>query len=64
MAGALDAGLQAVFAFPLRHGDDQLGALDLYRDTSGPLDDATLGAAQTLADTRRALYRLLVSRYG
>ncbi len=50
VAGALDAGLQAVFAFPLRHGDDQLGALDLYRDTSGPLDDATMGAAQTLAD--------------
>jgi diguanylate cyclase (GGDEF)-like protein len=47
---ALEAGVQAVFAFPLRHGDEQLGALDLYRETSGPLDTATLEAAQTLAD--------------
>src|SRR5664279_3845727 len=34
---AMDAGLAAVFAFPMRHGDVQLGALDLYRDTVGPL---------------------------
>src|ERR1700747_2515624 len=27
---ALEAGLLAVFTFPLRHGDIQLGALDLY----------------------------------
>ena len=47
---ALDIGLRAVFAFPLRHGDEQLGALDLYRDTTGPLDADTLDAAQTLAD--------------
>jgi diguanylate cyclase (GGDEF)-like protein len=50
VAGALDVGLQAVFAFPLRHGTEQLGALDLYRDTTGPLDADTLDAAQTLAD--------------
>ena len=50
VAGALDIGLHAVFAFPLRHGDEQLGALDLYRDTTGPLDADTLDAAQTLAD--------------
>ena len=34
---ALLAGLAAVFTFPLRHEDVQLGALDLYRDTPGPL---------------------------
>ena len=34
---ALIAGLAAVFTFPLRHGDAQLGALDLYRDTPGTL---------------------------
>jgi GAF domain-containing protein len=34
---ALIAGLTAVFTFPLRHDDLLLGALDLYRDTAGPL---------------------------
>ena len=38
---ALDAGLAAVFTFPLRHGDMLLGALDLYRDTPGRLDRAS-----------------------
>lgn len=52
--GALDAGLAAVFAFPLRHGDDQLGALDLYRDTPGPLSPLRLKSAQTLADVAAA----------
>src|SRR5215213_982864 len=28
---AREAGLAAVFTFPLRHGDKRLGALDLYR---------------------------------
>jgi diguanylate cyclase (GGDEF)-like protein len=47
---AIAAGLVAVFAFPLRHGDSQLGALDLYRDTPGELDPGDKAAAQTLAD--------------
>ena len=47
---ALEAGLMAVFTFPLHHDDEQLGALDLYRDTAGPLDAAEMEAAQTLAD--------------
>src|ERR1700733_13597486 len=34
---ALGAGLAAVFTFPLRKGEQRLGALDLYRDTPGPL---------------------------
>ncbi|MDQ1425396.1 MAG: hypothetical protein QOD72_2894 [Acidimicrobiaceae bacterium] len=51
---ALDAGLVAVFTFPLRSGTEQLGALDLYRDTPGLLDDATMAAAQTLADVAAA----------
>lgn len=49
-AGAIDAGLAGVFTFPLRHGDAQLGALDLYRTTPGSLDDEAMTAAQTLAD--------------
>jgi diguanylate cyclase (GGDEF)-like protein len=51
---ALEAGLVAVFTFPLRSGTEQLGALDLYRDTPGPLDAATMAAAQTLADVAAA----------
>jgi diguanylate cyclase (GGDEF)-like protein len=51
---ALAAGLLAVFTFPLRHGNAQLGALDLYRDTPGPLSTGSLRAAQTLADVAAA----------
>jgi GAF domain-containing protein len=47
---ALQAGLAAVFTFPLRNGEERLGALDLYRDVSGPLDETFVDAAQTLAD--------------
>jgi diguanylate cyclase (GGDEF)-like protein len=47
---AIEAGLAAVFTFPLRHNSGQLGALDLYRQTPGPLSRADMKAAQTLAD--------------
>ncbi|WP_407345787.1 putative bifunctional diguanylate cyclase/phosphodiesterase [Pengzhenrongella phosphoraccumulans] len=47
---AVEAGMAAVFAFPLRHGEGQLGALDLYRDTPGPLSARGQVVAQTLAD--------------
>jgi diguanylate cyclase (GGDEF)-like protein len=51
---ALDTGLTAVFTFPLRHGHLRLGALDLYRDTPGPLTPRSMSAAQTLADVAAA----------
>jgi diguanylate cyclase (GGDEF)-like protein len=51
---ALEAGLGAVFTFPLRHGELQLGALDLYRDTVGALTPASMVVAQTLADVAAA----------
>lgn len=51
---AFEAGLGAVFTFPLHSGNGPLGALDLYRDTPGPLDAATMRAAQTLADVAAA----------
>ncbi|MFZ0664720.1 MAG: EAL domain-containing protein [Acidimicrobiales bacterium] len=51
---ALLAGLAAVFTFPLRHGDSQLGALDLYRDVPGALNEEGMVAAQTLADVASA----------
>jgi hypothetical protein len=31
-----------------------VGALDLYRDTAGPLSPESMGAAQTLADVAAA----------
>ena len=53
-AQALEAGMMAVFAFPMHHDNEQLGALDLYRDTPGPLDASEMEAAQTLADVAAA----------
>lgn len=52
---AVEAGLAAVFTFPLFHGPERFGALDLYRDTPGPLDPVDMAAAQTLADVAAAL---------
>lgn len=51
---ALEAGLGAVFAFPLQHDELQLGALDLYCDAPGPLSPESTTAAQTLADVATA----------
>ncbi len=36
---AVEAGARAVFGFPLHVGTVRLGALNLYRDGSGPLSD-------------------------
>ena len=36
---ALEAGVRAVFGFPLQIGAARLGALNLYRDHPGPLTD-------------------------
>jgi len=47
---ALAAGLVAVFAFPLHHGERRFGALDLYRSTEGPMDPAGMAAAQTMSN--------------
>ncbi len=51
---ALAEGLVAAFTFPLRHGSHRLGALDLYRDTPGLLDQHDMDSAQTLADVAAA----------
>ena len=51
---ALEAGLRAVFTFPLHHAEFQLGALDLYRDTTGSLTPQSMIVAQTLADVAAA----------
>ena len=51
---AFDLGLRAVFSAPMLHSSGRLGALDLYRDTPGPLSERDLVSAQTLADVATA----------
>jgi hypothetical protein len=48
--GALDAGVRAVFALPLRVGAIRVGVLDLYRDRAGPLSTEDLTEALSYAD--------------
>lgn len=47
--GAVEAGARAVFGFPLRVGAVRIGALNLYRDRPGPLDDDQHADALVLA---------------
>ncbi|WP_165956563.1 GAF and ANTAR domain-containing protein [Kribbella antibiotica] len=42
---AAEAGIAAIFAFPLQVGAIRLGVLDLYRNTPGPLDSLQLAEA-------------------
>lgn len=50
MKGAGVVGVRAVFAFPLRIGAINVGALDLYRHRSGELSGGQLRAALMAAD--------------
>jgi hypothetical protein len=47
---ALQAGVRAVFGFPLRVGTVHLGALNLYRDLPGPLTGDQHADALVVAD--------------
>jgi GAF domain len=47
---AVDAGVRAVFGFPLQVGAARLGALNLYRNYPGPLSDIQYGDALIVAD--------------
>ncbi len=49
-AAVLDAGVRAIFAFPLRVGAIRVGVLDLYRDTPGSLAALDLADALAFAD--------------
>jgi hypothetical protein len=49
-APALEAGVRAVFGFPLRVGTVRLGAMNLYRDKPSPLTDDQHADALVLAD--------------
>ena len=46
---AVSAGAVAVFAFPLRVGAIRIGALNVYRDRPGPLDDEQYADGVVLA---------------
>ncbi len=46
---AVDAGVRAVFGFPMSIGDVHVGALNLYRDRPGPLSDNQHADAVVLA---------------
>ena len=50
LEGAGRAGVRAVFAFPLRIGAINVGAMDLYRDEPGDLAADELSAALMAAD--------------
>jgi hypothetical protein len=54
-AAVLDAGVHAVFAFPLRVGAIRVGVLDLYRDTPGLLTKPDLAEALAFADAATAM---------
>jgi GAF domain-containing protein len=54
-AGALEAGIRAVFALPLRMGGIRLGVMDLYRDHAGELSAGELAEALSFADAATTL---------
>jgi hypothetical protein len=54
-AAAVDGGVRAAFALPLRVGGIRLGVMDLYRALPGDLDQMQLADALLLADTACAL---------
>ncbi len=56
---ALEAGVRAVFGFPLRVGAVRLGALNLYRDRPGPLDGEQHADALVMADVAAEAVLLL-----
>jgi hypothetical protein len=60
-SGALDVGIEAVFAFPLRMGAIRLGVLDLYRDRAGALSGLGLAEALAFADAATMLLLQLQS---
>lgn len=47
---AVDYGFRAVSAFPLRLRAERIGALNLFRNATGPMSPSDAGVAQALAD--------------
>ena len=61
-AGALESGICAVFAFPLRVGDIRVGVLELHRDQVGILSTDELAEALSFADAATAVLLHLQAR--
>jgi hypothetical protein len=59
---ALQHGVRAVFALPLQVGASRLGALDVYRDETGPLSGSEL--TQAIAFAEAAMTTLLDAQDG
>lgn len=60
----LDAGVAAIFAFPLQVGGIRLGVLDLYRDTAGNLEAGQLSDALVYADAAVVILLHLQNQMG
>ena len=58
---AIAAGARAVFCFPLHVGPVRLGALDLYRNTPGPLTPDQHADARVMADIATSAVLVLQS---
>lgn len=63
-AAVLDAGVRAIFAFPLQVGAVRVGVLDLYRDSPGPLTAPDLAEALAFADAATVVVLNLQDRDG
>jgi GAF domain len=61
-AAAVEAGVRAIFGFPLQVGSVRLGALNLYCDRPGPLSDEQHADALVMADV--AAQAMLVMQAG
>lgn len=59
---ALQAGIAAIFAFPVKVGRDRLGVLDLYRTSPGPLSREQLAVALAYADAAATVLLELQAR--
>jgi hypothetical protein len=63
-AAALEAGVQAIFAFPLQVGTIRIGVLDLYRDAPGHLTILQLADALAFAGAATVLLLYLQDHPG
>lgn len=64
LAAAAEAGVRAIFAFPLRIGAIAFGAVDVHRLAPGPLSAGQLRAALLTADALALLMLDLTTSHG
>jgi len=59
---AVEAGVRAIFGFPLQVGAVRLGALNLYSDRPGPLTDDQYADALVMADIAAQVVMMLQAK--